>query len=166
MIVWERVEGLNEELAIPLLEMHVADSAKRNAPAGIERIDHSFWGRAMLQLVLQHPKHIGRDMIEFKLGAVSQASFALDFLHIFSTQAHLKQFALLRKRLLEGTDNFSHGGSATACESDHMTIAGNIHTGAVVSSSDQPGSMIGEQLWVDRSAKDAQRMFRDGGPDG
>lgn len=105
-------------------------------------------------------------MIEFELGAVSQASFALDFLHVFPSKAHLEQFALLRKRLLKGADHLGHGGATAAGKSDHMTIAGNVNTCSIVGSSDQPGSMIMKKFRMDRSAKDAQRMFRYGRPDG
>ena len=166
MIVWERMEGLDEELAFPLFEMYIADGTERDTSAGIERINHPFGSWAMLQLVLKHPEHIGRYVIEFELGTVFQASLALDFLHVFPSQAHLEQFALLRKRLLQGANDFGHGRATATGECDHMTIAGNINTCAVVSSSDQPGSMIVEQFRMDRSAKDAQRMFRYGRPDG
>lgn len=159
------MEGLDLELPFPLFDMNVADRAKRNAATGIEGMDHSFGGWTVLQLVLQHPKHIGGDVIQFELGMVLHPPLPLDFFDVFASQVHFEQFALLGKGLLEGADDLGHGGAAAAGESNDVSVAGDIDSGSVMRSRDQPCSVIREQFGMDRSAKDAQHMLRYRGSD-
>ncbi len=149
MIVREGVEGLDEQLSLFLLEMHVADRAVGDASAGVERIDHALGRRTLAKLRLQHPKHIGCDTIQFELRGVSQASFALNLFGVFASQTHFEQFALLRQRLLDGSDDLGHGGAAAAGEGDHMPIAGDVDASAVVGSGNQTGAMVVEKFRMD-----------------
>lgn len=165
MIVRESVEGLNEKLAFFLLDVNVADRAKRNPTAGVEGVDHPFGRGALSQLGLQHPEHIGGDPFQFELRRIPQAPFALKFFHVFATQIHLDQFALLRQGLLERADDFRHRRATAARKRDDVTVAGDVDASAIVTSSNQTRPMVGEKLRMDRSAKNAQRMFRYGGAD-
>jgi len=63
-------------------------------------------------LVLEHPKHFGREVFEFELRAVSQAAFPFEFIGGSSAKWQGKELALLWKRLLLGADDFGESGSA------------------------------------------------------
>ena len=156
---------LDEQLAFPLFEVHLAQGSEGNAAAGVKRVDHPLGGRTILKLGLQHPKHIGGNSIQFELRGVSQPALSLDFLDVLASQVHLEQLALLRQRLLDRTDDFGHGGTAFAGEGNHVPVAGDIDSGLIMGPGNQSSAVVGEQFRVDRSAKDAQRMFRYRGAD-
>jgi len=165
VVVRKGMEGLDGQLAFAGFDVDEADRAERDTAAGVERVDHFVAGSAALQLVLQHPEHIGGDMLEFEARGVLQPSFSVEFFRVFSSQIEGEQPALLRKWLLDRSHHFRDGGPSAASEVDHMPIAGDIDSGSVVFPFERARAMRFEKLGVDRSSEDTEDMVCNGRSD-
>lgn len=153
------MERLHEKLAFTLLQVDVADGSEGNAATGVKGMDHAIGRAAALELVLKHPKHVCRDVVQFELGMVAQSTFPLQFFDVLASQVELKQFALLRQGLLKGSDNFGNRRPSTARKGDHVSVAGNVDASSIVLAFDQAGAVIDEQFGVNGSTKDAEDML-------
>ena len=91
------MEGLDGQLPFAGFHVDEADSAEGDTAAGVEGVDHFVAGPAALQLVLQHPEHIGGDVFQFKARGVLQPSFSVEFFSVFASQIEGEQSPLLRQ---------------------------------------------------------------------
>ena len=159
VIVRECVEGLDQQLPFSGLHVHEADGTKGNPSAGVECVDQFVLGRAVLELILQHPEHLCGDLFELKFRAVSQAPFALNLLDVSASQEHRHELALLGECLLERPDDLRERRAAAACEANQMPIAGDVDPSPIVASCDRTRFVRLQKLRMDRSSKYAQDMF-------
>jgi len=132
VVIWKGMEGLDSQLAFTGLDVDEADRAEGDTAAGVERMNHFVAGTAALELVLQHPEHIGGNVLEFEARGVFQPPFTVEFFGIFSSQIEGEQSPLLRKRLLDRSYHFGDGGTSAAGEVNHMAVAGDIDSSSVV----------------------------------
>ena len=75
---------LDQKLPFPLFDVDETDGAERNASARIKGMNQFVFALARLQLVLEHPKHIRRDMLQLKLRVIGHALFAIHLLDILA----------------------------------------------------------------------------------
>jgi len=82
VIVRERMESLDQHLSFARLDVHKTDRTKRKPPARVERMHQLVLRRTRRKLIVQHPKHLCRNLLELKLRTVLQAPFALNLLDV------------------------------------------------------------------------------------
>jgi len=93
------MERLDEQLAFPLFDVNEAYGTKCDASARVKGLNQLVFALAGLQLIVQHPKHIRRDMLQFKLGVVSHPLLTIDLLDILALEIGTDETSLLRKQL-------------------------------------------------------------------
>lgn len=80
------MERLDEQLAFSLFDVDKADGSKCDTSTRVKGMNQFVFALARLQLVVQHPEHVGRDMLQFKLGVVGHALLAIDLFDILALE--------------------------------------------------------------------------------
>ncbi len=89
----------------------------------------------------------------------------MEFFGVLAPKIESQQTPLLGERLLDRADHFGEGRPSTSREGHHMTVAGDIDSRSILRAFDTACAMIGEQLGMDRSSKNAEYMFCNGWSD-
>jgi len=93
------MKRLDEQLAFPLFDMDEADGTKCDTSTRVKGLNHLVFAFAGLQLIVQHPEHVRRHVLQFKLGMVSHPLLAIDLLNILALEIRTDQTPFLRKQL-------------------------------------------------------------------
>jgi len=138
-VVGEGVKGLNQELTFPFFDMDKTHSSKSDSAARIERVNQFVFASTRLQLVVEHPEHIGRYVFQFELRVVRHTSFSFDLFDVLTLEIGDYQSSLLREQLFGGANDFAHH-HGTASKGNDVPIAGDINLGRILAAFDGPAS--------------------------
>ena len=78
------MKSLDEQLAFAFLDVHKAHSTKCDSSARIKGMNQFIFALAGLQLVVQHPEHVCRNVFEFKLCVIGYALLTIDLFNVLS----------------------------------------------------------------------------------
>ncbi len=154
------MEGLNQHLVFPFLDMQIAYGAVRDPTAGVEGLKQFLVAFRPLELGLDHPKHIRRYRFSFALRGVTNDRVAIDLLIKLGPERGGDDSTALRQKLFTRAKHFGDD-EVTANKRNHMSVPRDIDAGGVVRPLDMLGFVDLKKLWVDRSSENIQCVFCD-----
>ena len=78
------MKRLDEQLSFTLFDVNKAHCTESDSAAGIKGMNQFVFALAGLQLIVEHPEHVGRNMFEFELSVVGHSLLAIDLLNAFT----------------------------------------------------------------------------------
>ncbi len=152
------MEGLDEQLSLAFLDVHEAHRSKRDSTARIKGMNELILALAGLELIVKHPKHVGRDVFEFELSVVGHSLFAIHLFDVFPLEVGTHQPSFLWQKLFGRADDFCHY-DGLGVERDDMAIASDINLGRVLGAFDGSTAIDTKEFGVKGSSKNVESML-------
>lgn len=149
------MKSLDAKPSFVFIHVDEANRSESDPAAGVEGLYQFVLALARLQLVVNHPKHFGGNMFQFKLCLVGNPSLSFHMLYVLALQVRAQQAASLRQQLVGRAHHFGHN-QRTIAKLNNVSIACDIDSSGVFGALDLTSSVDTEKLRVNRSAKNVK----------
>ncbi len=129
------MKRLDQEAAGSCFRIHIAEGTHRHPATGFKLVDDAVLEAVVGQFLLESPEDLGLDGLQLKADMILDAATAFDLVGPLATKLPLEQSPLLWQGVIRSGGNLGQG-EPFVVPGDHVSCAGDVDPGSVVSAFD------------------------------